>query len=391
MPNKYLMGMLFCVCTLEAFSTIPIFKIYPNLASVLPHMQLGTFPTPVYRALTLEKKHGLTSVYFKMDGMSGGLAEGKKLFGGNKVRKLEFLLADALAQGAATVITQGGAGSNHALCTAVYCKQLGIKAVLNLKQQPNSYAVQRNLLRDLEAGAQIYAYANKTACNAGIQKLIIECTQRDGRAPYVIPTGGSCPRGIMGFINAVFELKEQIDAGFLPEPNRIYVPLGIGSSGTAAGLLIGIKAADLHSTLVVIAVEPEEFPGQAEKGLLELVAQTVAFVRNADASFPHINLQQGDYEVITTSGGAEYGLFTPEGSAATNLMGECEHIALDGTYTAKACAGFLEDCIKHTEKKLLFWHTYDGCLHKNNADYTTLPNELQRYFTTDVQELDKGS
>lgn len=390
MLNNYVIIMLFFICTLEGFSSIPLFKIYPNLASVLPHIQLGIFPTPVYRASTLEKNYELTSVYFKMDGMSGGLVEGKKLFGGNKVRKLEFLLADALVHEAATVITQGGAGSNHALCTAVYCKQLGLKAVLNLKQQPNSYAVQRNLLRDLEVGAQIYAYATKASCNAGIQKLITEYTHRDGKPPYVIPTGGSCPRGIMGFINAVFELKEQINAGLLPEPDRIYVPLGIGSSGTAAGLLIGIKAAGLHSTLVAIGVEPEDFPGQAEEGLRELVAETAAFVRGADDSFPAITVHPSDYEVITTCGGAEYGLFTPEGKAAQRLMDEWECIVCDGTYTAKAVAGFLHDCVKHTEKKLLFWHTYDGFACEADADYKKLPELLQHYFTTDVQPLDKG-
>jgi len=368
---------------------IPLFRAYPTLGQALPYISLGSFPTPVQQLSTFSATYGLKKFYMKLDGLSGGFHQGRQLFGGNKVRKLEFLLADAVQHGVTTVMTFGAAGSNHALCTAVYAQLLGLDSILHLLNQANSRVVQRNLLSDLQAGARINAYENRDTRAMGALKAFVECKVREGRFPYSIRTGGSCPLGATGFVNAVFELKEQIISGDMPEPDRIYVALGIGSSGTAAGLLVGLKAAGLKSKLIAVGVEPENFAGQAEQGLLKLAKATNAFLHEADESFPLVEMKSTDYQVITTYGGRGYGIFTSEGMQVKAELKAQENILLDGTYTAKAFAGFLADCQSHKDEILLFWHTFDGTARPSMADYRELPLPLHKYFETDVQELDR--
>src|SRR6266581_738013 len=119
----------------ETTESLPLFKAYPQLEQQLPHVSLGNFQTPVEKLTPVGDEIGLYSLYIKRDDLSGGV------YGGNKVRKLEFLLADAKE-----VITFGFAGSNHALSTAIYGRQLGLKSTSMLMPQVNAHYVRRNLL-----------------------------------------------------------------------------------------------------------------------------------------------------------------------------------------------------------------------------------------------------
>lgn len=374
---------------------LPLFKKYPLLQKNLPHVQLGNFPTPIHSCTVLEQALPVKKLLIKRDDMSGKINNsGMRLLGGNKIRKLEFLLADALASQAQCIVTFGCAGSNHALATAMYGKDLGLNVILMLKPQWNSYIVRRNLLLDYSTGATL-----KFSLTNDQQELdcIHECAkyQREhGTMPYRIPTGGSCVQGIIGFVNAAFELNEQQKKGLLPEPDLLYVP--VGSMGTYVGLLLGCKAAQLHCRVIGIAVEPEEMAGDFKSGIQVLFEQANQFLHDRDTSFPLFELTQEEIAIVYNYSGSDYALFTHEGMRALKLLRETENIQLDGVYTAKAFAGMLDDV--HNKQAhnatVLFWHTFCSDYYKNiinSIDYKQLPFDFHVYFESDVQQLDYSS
>jgi 1-aminocyclopropane-1-carboxylate deaminase/D-cysteine desulfhydrase-like pyridoxal-dependent ACC family enzyme len=360
------------------FGDIPLFEAYPKLKKNVPYVNLGTLPTPVTECKNLAFKINCKKLYIKNDGLIGGNKNGESLFGGSKVRKLEFLLADALNKNAKTVITFGCAGSNHALATACYCKQLGLKCLLMLKGQPNSDIVKRNLLLDLYYDAKLYYFPTSELREIGSKYKIFKRLEKDSVKPYVIPTGGSNPIGIIGFINAAFELKKQIESGLLQEPDYIYVP--IGSYGTTVGLMIGLNAAGLKTKVTPVAVEPEEY----DKAIFQLFIETVEFIKVLDPSFPLVNTSNFEPTNMSSSG-SEYGEATKDGLDAIELVKKITNIQLDPTYSAKAMAGLINDAKqgKLKNKTVLFWNTFcDNDFEKqiNKISYKSLPTGLHNYF-----------
>ena len=248
--------------------TLPLFRDYPRLQARLPHVSLGTLPTPV-ESLDVGGDGGARGLFIKRDDLSG------TTYGGNKVRKLEFLFGRILGTGAKEVITIGFAGSNHAVATAIYAKQLGLRCTSLLMPQRNAHYVRRNLLASVHYEARLCGYRNLPLLSAGLVGALCRGKMAHGAFPRVIPAGGSCPAGIIGYVNAAMELRDQIVAGELPEPDVIYVPLG--SMGTSAGLAIGLKAAGLMADIPVLTedalqVAPRQKngarPAPADQGLL---------------------------------------------------------------------------------------------------------------------------
>lgn len=367
----------------------PLFSAYPRLAERINYLPLGNFPTPICALRAISAQLSNVILYCKQDNLCGKQQpSGTTLFGGNKVRKLEFLLADALAQNAKTIITFGCAGSNHVVATAVYSQLLGLQCIGLLKPQPISYGVRRNLALMHHYGAQIRLYATPALREVGAIEIL---QSNQNPAPYVIHTGGSQPIGVLGFVNAAFELKEQILRGELPEPDYIYV--AAGSLGTAAGLLLGCKAAGLKSQIVAVATEPTDH-AIITKIIENLFVETAALLHQSDPSFPQFQFLPHDTCIRLSSTGTDYGLFTTEAAKVLQRVMASEQLRLDGTYTAKAFDGLLRDAeaglLEH--KVVLFWHTYDGNNFDHltkNFDYRALPQALQSYFTQDVQPLDR--
>jgi 1-aminocyclopropane-1-carboxylate deaminase/D-cysteine desulfhydrase-like pyridoxal-dependent ACC family enzyme len=373
-------------------STPFLFDAYPQLSQSLSYVTLGDLPTPITHAPQLTASLGV-NLYIKRDDLTGKkLADGMRLFGGNKVRKLEFLLADALACGARSVVTFGCAGSNHALATAVYAQTLGLECTLMLKPQWNSHVLRRNLLMDMHSNAKLVMMPNNnfralaTACECATQK------QNYDQFPYIIPTGGSCARGIIGFVNAAFELQAQIAQGLMPNPTRIYVP--VGSCGTIVGLLVGLAATGYKGEIVGVTVEPEEKENEFIQTIQKLFAQTISFLQMHDAKFPSVQLSDINYRLLYDFCGNDYALFTPQAIQAIKLARESDGIILDGVYSGKCFSGMLAD-IKaqhNNQDTILFWHTFcsDTFEHiTKTIDYHQLPASLQKYFIQDVQELDR--
>lgn len=363
---------------------IPMFEQYPLLKDRIPHVSLGQFPTPIKHLSRLGEEIGSDYLYLKHDGLSG------PIYGGNKIRKLEFLLGDALSKGAKEVLTFGFAGSNHALATAVYAQKLGLKCISILLSQPNAQYVRRNLLLSHVCGAEIHHYKNKTAAYMPTLIMLFGRILRYGKMPYVIPPGGSSPIGVMGYVNAGFELKEQVKRGLMPEPDQIFVPLG--TMGTAVGLMLGLRAAGFKTRIVSVRVVNEKI-GDKEK-FIKLFRKTLALILSINPSFPRVEITDDEVDIRHDFFGEQYARFTEQGIAALDLVAKTEGIRLDGTYTGKAMAALIDQVRSHGSRKevTLFWNTHNARDYSDaikGAEYHQLPRYFHRYFEEDVQPLDK--
>jgi 1-aminocyclopropane-1-carboxylate deaminase/D-cysteine desulfhydrase-like pyridoxal-dependent ACC family enzyme len=273
---------------------IPLFKHYPKLKEKIPYISLGEFPSPVQKLQRLGMELGVDRLYIKRDDLSG------RLYGGNKPRKLEFILGDVIRSGVKEVITFGGAGSNHALATAIYARQSGIKSISMLMPQPNARYVRHNLLMSHCCGAELYR------CGARLESVwnmplvylatiyqLLRCRLKSGSFPRLIPPGGSSPLGAIGFVNAAFELKEQIANGDMPEPEYIYV--ACGTMGTAAGLILGLRVANLKCRVVSVRVTGQKFVNT--KRMLELIDRTNSLIHSLDVSFPIFEFSAANIDI----------------------------------------------------------------------------------------------
>jgi len=212
---------------------------------------LAHLPTPLWRSNALDALCG-TSVWVKRDDMTGGAEAG------NKIRKLEYLLADALEQRASVVLTCGGIQSNHARATALACARLGLSAVLFLRTATPSVAplATGNLLIDKIAGAEVRLISpDEYRQRAEVMRAAAAELEARGEKPYVVPEGGSNALGSLGYVDAMREVREQLDLGLGggPEPFDAIVH-ACGSGGTAAGVVLGAAHHGVAETVHAMAV-----------------------------------------------------------------------------------------------------------------------------------------
>ena len=364
-------------------STPHLFRAHPALAGKLAHVALVERPTPVERLSGLERETGAHGLYVKRDDLSA------RRYAGNKTRKLEFLLAAARASGAAEVLTFGAAGSNHALATAIYARALGLRSISMLVPEVNARAVRRNLLASWAAGAELHHYPDEARLKAALRYQLQRHEAESGRAPHVIAGGGSSPLGVIGFVDAAFELRAQIDAGLLPPPARIYVALG--TTGTAAGLRLGLDAAGVPARLIAVRVVHPDIGNAARLSLL--YRQTASLLADIDPGFPRTTYDPDSIVIRHDYYGGRYALYTPAGMAAVARARETEGLELEGTYTGKAFAAFLEDAAAASDSDpALFWHSYSTRAldaEVADVDYRALPRAFHRYFEEEVQALDR--
>lgn len=363
---------------------LPLFELFPRLEQRLPHVSLGTFPTPVHKLLNLGKNLGLDKLYIKRDDLSG------TVYGGNKVRKLEFLLGEALQANAKEVMTAGFAGSNHALATAIYAQKVGLRSTSMLMPQINAGYVRRNLLASYTYQARLCHYKNLGHLCLGVTGQQVRGIIKNRTLPRFIPAGGSSPIGLVGYVNAAFELRDQIVAGEIPEPDLIYVPLG--SMGTASGLMLGLKAAGLKTRVIPVRVIEERMA--SPKRMLRLIRQTGRLLSKADPIFPHVTISEADLSIRNDCLGEGYARFTEKAVKAADLMRAKAGIVMNGAYSAKAFSALLDDAERGLleGKTVLFWNTYnsrDLSAAIADVDYHQLPRPFHRYFEEDVQPLDR--
>ena len=259
-------------------------------------------------------------------------------FGGNKVRKLEFVLADAVAAGADVVVTVGGLQSNHARATAAAAAKLGLGSVLILNGAP-PVRLAANTLLDQLLGAEI-EFIPSRAERAAASEAVLERLRRQGRRPYFVPLGASTPVGALGFVSAVGEMVEQ---GVVPD---VIVHAG-SSGGTQAGLVAGIARHGLPTRVIAVSADDPA----------ESVASTVRrIVRDIDG----LSGFDGPIEVDDTHVGDGYGIPTAASRAAQELAARTEALFVDHTYTAKALGaliGYVRSGRFRPDQTVLFWHT----------------------------------
>ena len=358
----------------------PLFDNYSRLRDSLPCVQLGMLPTPIMRPKNLgERYSNKAQLFIKDDGMTGAIDNSICSFGGNKIRKMEFLLADALAHGAESVMTYGAIGSNHVVATGASCKQVGLQCTALLTPQDVSNVVKRNMLLMRQNNVEMILNPNAEMRN--IQKEVIFTTQEEGgKKPYFIPTGGSNKIGAIGFVNAAFELKNQIEQGDLPEPDYIYV--ATGSCGTVAGLTLGLRAAGLQTKVRGFVVEPDNPADPFIARTLKLMLDTNAFLHEKDDQFPLYEWDASDVNLSFDYSGADYGIVTPETERAIALFEQAEGVPLDTTYTGKAAAALIDhlaqDMLKG--KVLLFWKTFCSQVAEPSISFEQLAPEFQSFF-----------
>lgn len=308
-----------------------------------PCVAIGAWPTPVQRLRRLGDRLG-AEVWVKRDDLSGDP------LGGNKVRKLEFLLAEAIASGKRSLVTMGGVGSHHVLATAVYGRKLGFRTHVAVFPQPDSPDVRRTAALVRRAGADIHPCHGRAFVPPTVAAILMRAER-----PYLIGPGGSSPAGALGYVAAALELRDQIDAGDLPAPDAVFVALGSG--GTLAGLALGCGLAGLRTR--IFGVRVVEWPLIGSAAVRLLVLRTAMLVRGLGGKVPRFLTGAGAFSVVHDQAGQGYGQPTRLAEEAVRIARETEGLVLETTYTAKAMAALIAHC-RHERGRVLFWNTFDG-------------------------------
>ncbi|MCX6908920.1 MAG: pyridoxal-phosphate dependent enzyme [Verrucomicrobia bacterium] len=323
---------------------------FQPLRDTMPVVLLGAYPTPVERLDVIERVACLpadTQLWVKRDDLSG------EPWGMSKVRKLEHYFGDARAAGARRVLTFGPLGSNHALATALYGKQLGFEVHLQLWPEPATERVQQTLLAEHALGAKLFLVG--TLDERALGDLVDSGVRGDA---YIIPPAGTDPVGAMGYVEAGLELGAQAARGELPAPDFVHVAGGTG--GVAAGLVIGLRLAGLRSRVVAIrCVAAEVLTELRVVFLARRLRQRLARLAGVEES----SLSQpaaADFMILHDQAGGGYGRATEASERARALFEANASLVLDGTYTAKAAAGLLAFAAspEGAGRRHLFFHTY---------------------------------
>ena len=310
------------------------------LTDHLPRIPLGQLPTPLEEMPRLTRALGGPRLFVKRDDQTG-LAGG-----GNKTRKLEFSVAEALRQGADTLITVGGVQSNHCRQTAAAAARCGLRCILVLRGHAPA-AWNGNLLLDQLLGAQVIFSGDRT--REEVAKAVVKEQEASGHRPHLIPVGASNEIGAVGFVAALEELDGQLKALKLRVDRVVFAS---SSFGTQAGLCVAAKAIGFQAQLAAIAIDSPR---------AELQTAVAAI---ADLTFRRLGLRLRlePEEVVAYDGylGAGYAIMGEPEQEAISLMARHEGILLDPVYTGRAMAGMI-DLIRKGEfgkdETIVFWHT----------------------------------
>ncbi len=322
-----------------------------------PRRFLAHLPTPLERLDRLSKELGGPEIWIKRDDCTGLST------GGNKTRKLEFLMAEAELEGAEMVMTQGATQSNHARQTAAFAAKLGMGCHILLEDRTGSnnanYNNNGNVLLDHLHGATTEKRPGGLDMNAEMEK-VADQFRADGKKVYTIPGGGSNPTGALGYVNCAFEMIAQANDGGL---KLDHIVTATGSAGTQAGLVVGLKAMNAQIPLLGIGVRAPK-PKQEEN------VYNLAVATAEKLGCPGVVARE-DVVANTDYVGEGYGIPTESGLEAIQMFAELEAILLDPVYSAKGAAGFIDLIRKGHFKKgerVVFLHTggsaalfgYDG-------------------------------
>ncbi len=298
------------------------------LLSRFPRVRLAHLPTPLEHLPNLSKHLGGPQIYVKRDDCTG-LATG-----GNKTRKLEFSMGEAVAKGADTIITVGAVQSNHVRQTAAAAARLGMGCEILLEHRvtdaSDAYLNSGNVLLDRIFGATLHEYAAGTDFETEMQAIAGKL-RSGGKVPYIVPGGASNRVGALGYVNCAFELASQAnDAGLVVD----HILTATGSAGTQAGLVVGLKGTHSNIPLLGIGVgAPKELQ---EQRVYDLALETAEYV-----GAPGV-VERTDVIANCDYIGEAYGIPTDAMNDAVLTLARLEGLLFDPVYSGKALAGLID-------------------------------------------------
>ena len=308
---------------------------------------LGIYPTPIDRLRQLERSGG--SLWVKRDDLTHAD------YGGNKVRKLEYILPEALRRGAKRIVTVGAVGSHHVLATTLFGTRAGFEVEAVLVPQPRTPHVEANLRTYLALGLHAHAAAATWTAPMLVAGLLAGAgaSASDARDAFFVPVGGSSALGALGYVDGGVELAEQIRLGVIPKPDVIVVT--VGSGGTAAGLVVGLAKAGLDVRVLGVCVAT---PVWMVRIMVDwLVGRTAERAAAFDQSPGRLAERARRMLTLTAEFlGGGYGVATDAGDSAIRAAAAVG-LHLDPTYTAKTFAAALSELERRPGQHVLYWHT----------------------------------
>lgn len=326
---------------------LPLFDVYPDLSKLLTSVELSQLPTPVACLADCSEDESLKARY-----QNAWIKQDDKThheYGGNKIRKLDFILADIQQQGKKHVFTFGAIGTNAGVATAMACRDRGLKCTIFLFDQPESDTVRKNYRAMQKYGAELIH------CGSLLKTVLrfYLCTARLSQDSYFLWAGCSNPVATLAYVNATFELKQQIEQGLLPEPSKIYLP--VGSTSTVAGLTLGVQLAGLKSQVVGVRVVQQKlgwFDSCTESMADDYITQAAELLGVAKEQRPNCKFDHSYF-------GEAYGQPTQQSQTAVNEFSKLG-ISLENTYSGKAAAAFLDQLDASKNEPVLFWNTFSS-------------------------------
>jgi D-cysteine desulfhydrase len=309
-------------------------------------------------------------VWVKRDGLT------HSVYGGNKVRKFEFVFGDLLQKGVRAVLTGGGLGSHHTLATAVLARQFGLQAVCAYYCQPLDEAVCRNLRLSVPLGIDAHFCGDYVGLAVSFVWQYLRWWVRTRRPPYFVYPGAPGTLGTLGYVNAAFEMKDQWRAMEQREPEAVFV--AVGSCGTFAGLLLGARLAGIGSRIVGVRVIEEDVANRTK--IARMVNRAARYLRQRDPAVPQIEIEPQEVDLVDDYLGPGYAHPTEEGRQAVALAARTEELPLETTYTGKAMAALLDHAGRHPGTRLLLVDTYAEAVRLEEGDYRSLPERFWPVF-----------
>jgi 1-aminocyclopropane-1-carboxylate deaminase/D-cysteine desulfhydrase-like pyridoxal-dependent ACC family enzyme len=343
---------------------------FPQLASKLPKIVLADLPTPVAE-LPLATTSGHRQISVKYDNQTG------QLYGGNKVRKLEYLLQRAGDKNAKRIATFGAVASNHALATSIYAKSMGFDCTCLLFHQSRTPNAPNVLNMHLRNETELVPFGGSRQEQVRTMRQYF----RD-RHIWVLPAGGSSWLGVVGFVNGALELADQIASGEVSAPERLYV--ANGTMGTAAGIALGLALAELPIEVHAVRVT-HDFVA-SPPAMRRLMVKTATMLNRLDASIPADLADRTRLRFRDEFFAGGYAHANDETVNAVDVASEQLGLTLETTYTGKAMAALLHDIGQPelAERSMMFWNTYSSkplpVGSERPDDLSQLPDAFLRYY-----------
>jgi 1-aminocyclopropane-1-carboxylate deaminase/D-cysteine desulfhydrase-like pyridoxal-dependent ACC family enzyme len=320
----------------------PIFAEFPELERKVPWRPLVEAPTRVEPASAIEGYLGRSGVFHKRDDQIS------PLYGGNKIRRFEYLLADAEQRGARHLITAGGLASTQVMATVLFGQALGFKVTAALFDQPVTAFAREALLTGVAGGGTLIYGGGYLATALGALRA-----RHRAERPYLILPGASTPMANLGYVDALLELGEQVRRGEVPRPDVIVVPAGSG--GTLAGLAVGVSILRWPTLLIGVRITEAFACNRATIRLL--IESTARYLQKRAGRATRSSLTEVRFALHHGAIGAGYGYPTREAIEAIPEVERLIGIRGEVTYSGKGLSGLRAIARAHPGKTVLYWNT----------------------------------